>query len=96
MITTLKLFFFLAYVKRKGDTPTGSPWVIRISKRVQTIHGVIFKDSKNITDSTDFCKSMIALMICIDENLTFDVHVSYICVHQSSNVCSLFLNISAF
>ena len=59
--------------------------------------GILFKGNKQATDfnvsiggkDIEFCKSMSALVICIDENLTFDMHVDNICLKASRQISAL-------
>ena len=60
-------------------------------------HGILFKGNKQVPDFNvsvdgkyiEFCRSMTALGICIDENLTFDIHIDNICLKASRQICAL-------
>ena len=53
--------------------------------------GILFKGNKHAPDfnvsiggkDIEFCKSMSALGICIDENMNFDIHIDNICLKAS-------------
>ena len=59
--------------------------------------GILSKGNKHATDfnvsvggkDREFCKSMSALGICIDENLIFDIHVESICLKASRQMSAL-------
>ena len=59
--------------------------------------GILFKGNKHATDfnvsiggkDIEFCKSMSALGICIDENLTFYIHIDNICLKASRQINAL-------
>ena len=59
--------------------------------------GILFKGNKQAPDfnvsvdgnDIEFCQSMTALGICIDENLTFDIHIDSICLKASRQISAL-------
>ena len=58
--------------------------------------GILLKGNKHVSDSNvsirgqdiDFSKSISALMICIDGNVTFDKHIYNICLEASRQIGS--------
>ena len=59
--------------------------------------GILLKGNKYVSDfkvsirgqNVDFSKSITALGVCIDENLTFDNHVDNICLKASRQISAL-------
>ena len=59
--------------------------------------GILFKGNKHATDFNvsvggkyiEFCKSMSALGICIDANLTFDIHIDNIYLKANRQISAL-------
>ena len=59
--------------------------------------GILLKRNKHASDfkasirgqDIDFSESITALRICIDENLTFDIHVNNICLKASRQISAL-------
>ena len=59
--------------------------------------GTLLKGNKYVSDfmvsfrgqDVDFSKSMTALGVCVDENLTFDAHVDNICLKASRQISAL-------
>ena len=59
--------------------------------------GIFFKGNKQVPDfnvsvdgnDIEFCQFMTALGICIDENLTFDIHIDNICLKASRQISAL-------
>ena len=59
--------------------------------------GILFKGNKQAPDfngsvdgnDIEFCQSMTALGICIDENLTFDIHIDSICLKARRQISAL-------
>ena len=59
--------------------------------------GILFKGNKQAPDfnvsvdgnDIEFCQSMTASGICIDENLTFDIHIDNICLKASRQISAL-------
>ena len=59
--------------------------------------GILFKGNKQAPDfngsvdgnDIEFCQSMTALGMCIDENLTFDIHIDSICLKARRQISAL-------
>ena len=61
------------------------------------LQGILFKGNKQVSDfkvsvdghNIEFSNSMTSLGICIDDTLTFDSHISDICIKASRQISAL-------